>query len=301
MSSSRSIAAARQRRAGEAPPVAQRGPVTSMGSQQAFAQQQMQQKQMRPPQPNYQQPQNSVIPPEAPRVPVGKLSLGDAFALVTIRLGRLETIIQKLEAEGVIGENAGSASSTMEHDENMRLVDDTVIRNIIARLGDLEKNNSKLSTQMQSKEVQSGVTEDSVALLVSQCIGDVQTQIDDLQSQLKDNSFGLTRLDVTSIVAKQLEEVNNNMLTLQNDITKRLGAEDVGLVVDQKLEELKNQVAQLRSGLYALNMGVFTDINGLKNQVAQLQSALNVQFENVLEEDNTPIQEQETLPDVVQE
>lgn len=131
MSSSRSIAAARQRRAGEAPPVAQRGPATSINSQQAFAQQQM------------QQGNPNQLPPQAPQVPVGKLSVGDAFALVTIRLGRIETIIQKLEAEGVIGPNAQHGSDVAEHDENMRLVDDTCNTEYCCSFGGFRKRANK--------------------------------------------------------------------------------------------------------------------------------------------------------------
>jgi len=283
MSSSRSIAAARQRRAGEAPPVAQRGPVTSMGSQQAFAQQQMQQKQMRQPQqftqpqPQHQQQKNG-IPPEAPRVPVGKLSLGDAFALVTIRLGRLESIIQKLEAEGVIGENAAPNSSTMEHDENMRLVDDTVIRNIIARLGDLEKQNSKLTAQLQAKESNEGLTEDNIAMLVSESVGEIQKQVDELQNHIKENSFGLSAYEVTSIVTKHLEEVNGNISKLQTDLVslnKGIGAEEVSTTIDQKLEEPLNQILQLKNDLHTLNVGVFEDIANLKSQHEAFQNELN--------------------------
>ena len=119
MSSSRSIAAARQRRAGEPAPISQqRPPVTSINSQKAFAPQQQQEG-----------------PGQIPQVPVGKLSIGDAFALVTIRLGRVESIIQKLESDGFIGANAQPPnSSEMEHDENMRLVTDTVIRNIVIKV-----------------------------------------------------------------------------------------------------------------------------------------------------------------------
>jgi hypothetical protein len=192
MSSSRSIAAARQRRAGEAPPVGQqRGPGTSINSQQAFAQQQMQQNN-----PNQ-------LPPQAPQVPVGKLSVGDAFALVTIRLGRVESIIQKLEAEGVIGPNAQSSQnsgSVMEHDENMRLVDDTVIRNIIARLGDLEKGQTKLSNQ---PKVESGLNADDVSKAITQRTNDLNHQITLLKDELRDTKEMLMKLQSFSMETNQ--------------------------------------------------------------------------------------------------
>ena len=192
MSSSRSIAAARQRRAGEAPPVAQRGPGTSINSQQAFAQQQMQ-----------QQPGNpNQLPPQAPQVPVGKLSIGDAFALVTIRLGRIETIIQKLEAEGVIGPNAVHVSDSMEHDENMRLVDDTVIRNVIARLGDLEKGQTKLTALAQNKQEPELNGEDVYKMVESQT-SDLQNQVNQLKNELRDTKEMLMKLQSFSMETNQ--------------------------------------------------------------------------------------------------
>lgn len=189
MSSTRSIAAARQRRSGEAPPVGQqRGPGTSINSQQAFAQQQMQQN-------NPKQ-----LPPQAPLVPVGKLSVGDAFALVTIRLGRVESIIQKLEAEGVIGPNAQNSQNSdgvIEHDENMRLVDDTVIRNIIARLTDLEKGHSKLS------KLEGGVSADEISKIITQRTSDINNSITLLRNELRDTKEMLMKLQSFSMETNQ--------------------------------------------------------------------------------------------------
>jgi hypothetical protein len=207
MSSSRSNAAARQRRAGEAPPVAQRGPGTSINSQQAFAQQQM------------QQGNPNQLPPQAPQVPVGKLSVGDAFALVTIRLGRIETIIQKLEAEGVIGPNAHRASDTMEHDENMRLVDDTVIRNIVARLGDLEKGQTKLTTLAQNKqEPDLNMNSEEIFKMVESQTSDLQNQIGQLKNELRETKEMLMKLQSFSMDTNQ--KIISIILTQENLLKK---------------------------------------------------------------------------------
>jgi predicted nucleic acid-binding Zn-ribbon protein len=267
MSSSRSIAAARQRRAGEAPPVAQRGPGTSMGSQQAFAQQQMQQQSYS----QSQQQSKGGLPPQAPQVPVGKLSLGDAFALVTIRLGRVESIIQKLEAEGVIGENAPVHSSTMEHDENMRLVDDTVIRNIIARLGDLEKSHSKISAQLQQS-----IRVEDVSNIVAQNIEELQNQMFKLENDLNLLSNGATSenvsqsmTDLQGQVSQLREEFNSN-----SSSSKGLTTDDVLLIVSQSNTDLKLQLDELRNNLNEINTGFTTDADSLKKQVEQLQNEL---------------------------
>jgi hypothetical protein len=130
MSSSRSIAAARNRRAGEQQPTQRPRPNTSIASQSAFAQQQMQQ------QPNQQnrrvigQQQQQVNAPKQP-VPVNKISISDAIGLITIRLGRIEQYVQMLQEEGGI-----PSSSSLS--ENMQLVDKEVIQSITTRMNAIE-------------------------------------------------------------------------------------------------------------------------------------------------------------------
>jgi hypothetical protein len=136
MSSSRSVAAARARRA----------PETS--SQSAFkpqmAQQQQQQQQQtkaaamaaaarerdRDPQMKPYQPQQSSIE--------NKLSVSDAFALVTLRLGRVELLLQKWQSMGVESESgvhipAAAASSTPD-------VNNTIVKSLVSRIDDLERS-----------------------------------------------------------------------------------------------------------------------------------------------------------------
>ena len=88
------------------------------GQQQQFQQQQQQQQ---------QQPQQ---PP--------KMSVSDAIGLISLRLGRVETVIQQLPPLDQIG-----MDSTGENiGENMRVVDEAVFTNIVTRLESLEKKTS---------------------------------------------------------------------------------------------------------------------------------------------------------------
>ncbi len=148
-SSSRSIAAARSRRAGESqPPVSGGRPVTSIASHSAFAQQQM------PPQP----PSNNVRVAKAPpmqqqrqpqqqtnNLPFSKLSVSDAIGLVTLRLGRVEQFIIDLEN----GDNS-MKSGTSNIPENSRVIDNSVLTTIINRLDALEKRDSSSSSSGSS-------------------------------------------------------------------------------------------------------------------------------------------------------
>ena len=139
MSSSRSIAAARSRRAGESqPPVSGGRPVTSIASHSAFVQQQM------PPPPSnnvriakapMQQQQQQM--PQQGASPFTKLSISDAIGLVTLRLGRVEQFIIDFENGEIEGQHPNSGGSSIP--ENSKIVDNSVLTTIVNRLDALEK------------------------------------------------------------------------------------------------------------------------------------------------------------------
>ena len=152
--SSRSLAAARAKRAGEsAPPVSGTRPGTSIGSHAAFAP---------PAPPGYQQPPSNVRAGRAPPAnqpgkqpvqqmqqqqaqsasngaPFTKLSISDAIGLITLRLGKIEQWVYEAEHEGMM--NGGGHSSEVSNiPENSRVIDLSVLTSIINRLDSLEKN-----------------------------------------------------------------------------------------------------------------------------------------------------------------
>lgn len=153
MSSSRSIAAARNRRAGEQAPTSRPG--TSISGQPAFSQQQQQQSK------RSVTAQNST-----PNVPVSsnnaKLTISDAIGLITLRLGRVEQII--MEAE----HNGGFASGSTIPD-NTHLVDKSVINSIVNRLDSLEKKEKESSNNQQTSKLESEIR-DIKDLLMSQMV-----------------------------------------------------------------------------------------------------------------------------------
>jgi hypothetical protein len=115
MSSSRANAAARQRRAGDTQSTQQQSSYNSSGSKTRFVQQQQ----------------------EAPQPPMNpKLSISDAIALITLRLGRVETIVSNYDPNAG---SSGGGNHQMNYDENMRMVDEQVFNSIVSRLEALEK------------------------------------------------------------------------------------------------------------------------------------------------------------------
>ena len=148
--SSRSLAAARARRAGEnAPPVSGNRPGTSINSHAAFAQQGP------GPGPGQGQPPSNVRVSRGPQtqsyqdvrqsqqqsqasLPFSKLSISDAIGLITLRLGRVEQWVMETDHETDGAEQHHSSSESNLHN-NSKVIDISVLTNIINRIDSLEK------------------------------------------------------------------------------------------------------------------------------------------------------------------
>jgi hypothetical protein len=145
-SSSRSIAAARQKRASEqSSNISTSRPVTSISSQSVFAQQYQQQNmhqnisvgvgnknvRVSQSQSKMQQPSQTQLQNENASQ-LSKISIPNAIGLITLRLGKLEQFIQETHSAGGYEYNNESVPS------NMKLVTDEVFDNIVNRLTLLE-------------------------------------------------------------------------------------------------------------------------------------------------------------------
>jgi|UniRef100_A0A6C0D9W6 hypothetical protein len=163
-SSSRSIAAARQKRAGEqSQPVNNSRPVTSISSQGAFAQQYQQQmmsqsipvgsKNVRIAQ-NKSQMQGSSTNQMSQSDTNTKISVSNAIGLITLRLGRLENVVNDAIEEGGFSDN-NNENSNSSIPSNMKVVSDEVFENIINRLNLIESKVIQITNQNDtfSKEI----------------------------------------------------------------------------------------------------------------------------------------------------
>ena len=135
MSSSRSVAAARARRAPETPSQ------SALKPQMAQQRQPMQQQQQQIPSYAQQSAANkdSQMKQSQPQQnpAENKLSVSDAFALVTLRLGRVELLLQKWQTMGVESESGvhipAATSSTLD-------VNNTIVKSLVSRIDDLERS-----------------------------------------------------------------------------------------------------------------------------------------------------------------
>uniref|UniRef100_A0A6C0JFH1 Uncharacterized protein n=1 Tax=viral metagenome TaxID=1070528 RepID=A0A6C0JFH1_9ZZZZ len=163
-SSSRSIAAARQKRAGEqSQPMNTSRPVTSISSQGAFAQQQQYQQQMMSQSipvgsKNVRVAQNRAQGPGGRGNPnvsdqqeqSTKISVSNAIGLITLRLGKLEKFIHEVNEEGGFSNNGGNDMSGTSMPPNMKLVSDEVFENIVNRLNLLESKVINFTSQNEN-------------------------------------------------------------------------------------------------------------------------------------------------------
>jgi hypothetical protein len=143
--SSRSLAAARARRAGEnAPPVSGNRPGTSVNSHAAFAPQQSPNvrvaKSQQMPQKQYQktQMQDPAQDQTKKGLPFTKLSISDAIGLITLRLGRVEQWVLDTEHE--------NETNPQNLPENAKIIDNSVFASIMNRLETIEKTPASAAT-----------------------------------------------------------------------------------------------------------------------------------------------------------
>jgi molecular chaperone DnaK (HSP70) len=189
MSSSRSIAAARQKRSGE----------TVQKPQQFQSPPQQMQKQVYNQKPQMKQPQQQA----AAAAPRPKLSIGDAFGLVTLRLGRVEQFMFDVQQQG------GVKSGEISIPENSQVIDKSVFTNMISRLDGLEKKESN-SKQLTILENELRSTKDLLISMMAKF--DKFSKETDDKFKETDDKF----LDYDSAIAEIEEKMDSNEETGQD-------------------------------------------------------------------------------------
>ena len=210
MSSSRSVAAARARRSAPEPTQSFKpGPITSINSSTSF------------------NPGSSRLPPNMQQSqqqhqeqPAGKLTVTNAIALISLRIGRLEQFAYQHNLDKTNNELNGYSTNSETSDQVD--VDNSVIKNIITRLDLIEKE-KKLQTTAQQKHiatpVQPSVTYtksiDSVAI-DTVAIDKFNQEIKSLQDELKETKDLLMKLQSFTMDTNQ--KLVNIMFHDTNDL-----------------------------------------------------------------------------------
>ena len=156
-------------------------------------------------------------PPPTPQ-PNPKLSVSDAIALITIRLGRVETFINQLPPLDQL--ESFSSSQTEETGNNMSLVNDNVFQSIVTRLERLEKSqNTNIDKKVSELEQQLSLSAGNVEKILSleQLVSSLEQKINLLQnnnSELKPVDTTIVDDKITSLNT-QIEQLKDTVLSLQ--------------------------------------------------------------------------------------
>ena len=233
MSSSRSIAAARNRRAGEAQSAPSSRPGTSINAQPAFSQQQrqrqpQQQQQQQQQQPRYQQQQQQQQQQQAPAPPQNvKLSVSDAIGLITLRLGRVEQILIDQQHEA---ETTGSSGGGFKIPEGTQLFDKSVMNSIINRLDALEKRDKEKSF---SQDIESIKNDFASKLIVF--------------NEKMDNHVADTE--------RRFVDIENAFVDLENSVAAPAQAEEhQNITLEQEEEEEEDSDSQQPASVFSLDL-----------------------------------------------
>jgi type II secretory pathway pseudopilin PulG len=226
MSSSRSIAGARNRRAGEPAQPPRPRPNTSIASQGAFLQQQYQQQQQQQ-QPQQQQvrqqhqqqarQQQNRKPAYDNSIPIQgnnntKISISDAIGLITIRLGRMEQYLQGIQEKDDL--------SLSQSDNNLQLVDKDVIHNLTERIYTME--NKKPDTILTNQ--------------ITNQISSLEKEIKVLK-QLLDSHIANMNVFISE-TDKNFNDVDNGFVELEKNIPSlfTINNKNIQLVVEEQVQ-----------------------------------------------------------------
>lgn len=245
MSSSRSIAGARNRRAGGEPAQPPRPrPNTSIASQGAFSQQQQQQQQQyqqvrQQQQPRQQQQQQQQVrkPAYDNSIPIQgnnntKISISDAIGLITIRLGRMEQYLQGIQEKDDL--------SLSQSDNNLQLVDKDVIHNLTERIYTMENKKpdttltSQITNQISSLEKEVKVLKE----LLDIHIANMNVFISETDKNFNDVDNGFVELEKN---IPGLATINNKNIQLVLEENVQVEEEQVQLQVEEQQVQVEEQ------------------------------------------------------------
>jgi len=203
MSSSRSIAAARNRRSGDSAQQQQppNRPGTSIGSSAAFQPQTQYGKKV----PVQSQKSEPMPPPPKSNAPFSKISISDAIGLITLRLGKIEQYVIDTQHDNETGGGAGGGFSLPE---NTQLVDNSVFTSIINRLDSIEKK--ELQSKQKIEQELSAMNQK-----LNQYIIDTNSRLDDINDAFLVLEEGQIMVEQDQIQLEEQGKVEDNETTLE--------------------------------------------------------------------------------------
>lgn len=304
--SSRSLAAARARRAGEqAPPISGNRPITSIGSQAAF----MHQNTGQIPSPNVRvarsqgsqqqqyprmQKQNSQkfyeqnieqskmqfdVDETKNKLPFSKISVSDAIGLITLRLGRVEQWIIETEHENNLRENETNKEL------NTNGIDNSVLTTLIGRIENLEnnklENNSGLGLNIEDIKKMNDENMNVFLEKMDECLA-IKKSIDEFTKNTDNKLPQIEKMlnEIRIENAKKSEQILNfnRELTSLRDMLKSfmLTYDNYVVETNNKLSDYENALAEIENNI----------TNPIINYEDNNNNAISMQLQNEEEINN---------------
>ena len=222
MSSNRSVQAAQRRRSG-APEPQRVTPQPSINSAQMFANQSRNSQGSTPPHlttqhVNMQQSTETISS-------VNKMTIPQAITLITLRLGAVESKLLNFDESQI---SANMHSMDMEGNENMVLIDKSIIATLDSRLESLEKRNASTSNQELLMIKQQFETVKQTIIQTKNATVAVVKENKDLKTQME-------------VLKKELNETKDLLLILQNltmDNNQKILTLSMGVDFENNLGEI---------------------------------------------------------------
>jgi hypothetical protein len=227
MSSSRSIAAARNRRAGDSglqTKMPSKQPVTSINSQRAFLQ---------------NADNNVANTPSAPKngMPFSKLTVSDAVGLITLRLGKVEQYLIDLQnSDNNVGSNNNSNTG----------IDNSVLTTIINRLDALEKKEINNSVQESIKNLTREIATikqtvqlinknaESLKLNVNNRFNDIELAFVELEKNMDNVAINPDNItDMDNVVVENAEEEQQSEATSEEETNNVENKENIEITISE--------------------------------------------------------------------
>lgn len=274
MSGSRSIAAARARRAGEAaPPMSGTRPGTSIGSHAAFAPQppnypsnvRLARGPQPPPPQHYQTQQQQQQQQQAPSngLPFTKLSISDAIGLITLRLGRVEQFMIELEHNEQVGGNNASIP------ENSKIIDNSVLTSMINRLDSLEKREPVVASASVSTNTEDfNKLVDDVKRLNDEVIKHNLTIAKHTEQMFRVERDTVETRDMLKTLMLKFDMFVNESNAKFNDYEYALGEIEKNIPLNDNLDEPNSTIAESVPEELGLDSASIMSVD-LKNMIKQ--------------------------------
>ena len=171
--------------------------------------------------PGQQQMQQPMMPP--------KLSISDAIALITLRLGRVEQIIQEIPMDRQTGPDVDG--------DNVKIVDNEVFESVLKRLDVLDKGYKDIVSKMNKPQPNTN-TSSTISTEVTQAIEQMKSEME----QIKNMQQSVSNTQVNKTESHDISETNETIEVLKAEMNQvkehLLNLQSFSMQTNQRLVEV---------------------------------------------------------------